>query len=110
MHTRAPMPTEVLSEPEVHVVAIVPPMVEPQTMVVMGTTVMPMNTWPPKAHEMLETAGRSAQPILKLCKTTGATTNDVVNSREELQLTLHGFCVECYRDVCRSYLPDYDTL
>ena len=55
-----------------------------------------------KQGGMLETAGQSAQPILKLCKTTGcrqlvADTNKVVNSREELQLTLHGFCVECYR-------------
>ena len=53
---------------------------------------------------MLETAGQSAQLILKLCKTTGcrqlaADTNEVVNSREELQLTLHGFWVECYREV-----------
>ena len=85
-------------------------MVEPKAMVVMGTTAMPMNAGPLEARGMLEAAGRSAQPILKLLKITGctcaqlaATTNDVVNSRGELQLTLHGFCVEWFREVGGVY-------
>jgi len=58
------------------------------------------NTWP-QVRAILETAGQHRQPIAKLCNSTGcthpaATTKDVINSKEELQCTLHGLCVECF--------------